>query len=412
MQLKTGIQRGVTLAVTALLGVQAGQNVLAEEKQWDFDSVLFTYMEGDSRVSDVSLRLEAVRSGETEEQLTLGLSVDALSGASPSGAIPTHTPQTVTTPSGNTNVYAAELPLNSFTDRRIAGQAAYLFPLGDQNRLSTGFTLSQEDDYRHAGVNASFSQDFFDRNTTISAGFGLSADSIDPVDGIPLALSNSDLGSTTTSAENKNVTDLLFGVTQILSPRSLVQLNYGYSSATGYLNDPYKIISQVNSNGVVQSNLYENRPDSRAGHNLYGAIKFDNQGDVTTFSYRYHSDDWDISSSTFDLRHRLSLGENGHYIEPHLRFYNQSAADFYRLQLPDSEAVPTHISADYRLAKFSAITLGFRYGIKGPWGNDWRINLEYYQQNPSDNTSDYVDQAGLDLNPGVSALIFSIGARF
>jgi len=299
MQLKTGIQRGVTLAVTALLGVQAGQNVLAEEKQWDFDSVLFTYMEGDSRVSDVSLRLEAVRSGETEEQLTLGLSVDALSGASPSGAIPTHTPQTVTTPSGNTNVYAAELPLNSFTDRRIAGQAAYLFPLGDQNRLSTGFTLSQEDDYRHAGVNASFSQDFFDRNTTISAGFGLSADSIDPVDGIPLALSNSDLGSTTTSAENKNVTDLLFGVTQILSPRSLVQLNYGYSSATGYLNDPYKIISQVNSNGVVQSNLYENRPDSRAGHNLYGAIKFDNQGDVTTFSYRYHSDDWDISSSTF-----------------------------------------------------------------------------------------------------------------
>ena len=124
MQLKTGIQRGVTLAVTALLGVQAGQNVLAEEKQWDFDSVLFTYMEGDSRVSDVSLRLEAVRSGETEEQLTLGLSVDALSGASPSGAIPTHTPQTVTTPSGNTNVYAAELPLNSFTDRRIAGQAA------------------------------------------------------------------------------------------------------------------------------------------------------------------------------------------------------------------------------------------------------------------------------------------------
>ena len=49
MQLKTGIQRGVTLAVTALLGVQAGQNVLAEEKQWDFDSVLFTYMEGDSR---------------------------------------------------------------------------------------------------------------------------------------------------------------------------------------------------------------------------------------------------------------------------------------------------------------------------------------------------------------------------
>ena len=74
--------------------------------------------------------------------------------------------------------------------------------------------------------------------------------------------------------------------------------------------------------------------------------------------------------------------------------------------------MPTHISADYRLAKFSAITLGFRYGIKGPWGNDWRINLEYYQQNPSDNTSDYIDQAGLDLNPGVSALIFSIGARF
>lgn len=400
------------MALGALLGPQVVQNVMAEERQWDFDSALFSYIESDNRVRDLSVRLEAVRSGETDEKLTLGFSVDALSGASPSGAIPTHTPQTVTTPSGNNNVYSGELPLNSFVDKRIAGNVTYQIPLGQENRLTTGLTFSTEDDYRHAGVNANWSRDLFNKNTTINAGIAFAADTIDPVDGIPQALSNSDLAITSESSESKNVNDVLVGVTQILSPRSLLQLNYAYSSASGYLNDPYKIISQVNTNGTVQSNLYENRPDSRDGHTLYGALKFDTKGDVTTTSYRYHIDDWGISSNTVDLRHRLALSGGDHYLEPHFRYYTQSAADFYRLQLSKGEAIPTDISADYRLAKFSAITLGFSYGLKGPWGKDWRLNLDYYQQNPSEQSSEFSDQDGLDLNPGFSALILTIGGRF
>ncbi|MEK9744381.1 MAG: DUF3570 domain-containing protein [Gammaproteobacteria bacterium] len=412
MQLTPKTQRKMALAVTALLGVNAAKQVHAEESEWQFDSSVFSYMESDNRVTDLSVRLEAQRTTESEKIFALGLSVDSLSGASPNGAIATHTPQTVTSPSGNSQVYASELPMNRFYDRRFAGQVSYQLPVGALSRLTTGLTFSQEDDYQHAGLNLSFARDFFQRNTTLNAGVAFSSDSVKPVDGIPNALSNVDLGQKRSTNEDKAVTDLLLGVTQVLSPKALLQLNYGYSDASGYLNDPYKLISQVNGLGTVESNIYENRPEARLGHNLYGALKLDNRGDVTTLSYRFHTDDWGIDSNTFDLRYRFSLGASQHYIEPHVRYYAQSAADFYRLQLTPNDNVPAHVSADYRLAAFSAITLGFRYGISGPWGSDWRLNFDYYTQNPSDNSSEFADQQGLNLNPGVSAIILSLGARF
>ncbi len=45
--------------------------------------------------------------------------------------------------------------------------------------------------------------------------------------------------------DSKDVLDLVLGVTQVINRNLLVQLNYSFSSADGYLNDPYKIVSLV-----------------------------------------------------------------------------------------------------------------------------------------------------------------------
>jgi hypothetical protein len=98
-------------------------------------------------------------------------------------------------------------------------------------------------------------------------------------------------------------------------------------------------------------------------------------GKVLDASYRYMTDDWEIDSHTVDLRLRWPLGESS-YIEPHLRFYTQSEADFYTISLVDGVELPRFASADYRLGNFDAITAGLKYGWRTRNGNEMSIRAE------------------------------------
>ena len=117
--------------------------------------------------------------------------------------------------------------------------------------------------------------------------------------------------------ENKTVVDLLFGVTQVLSRKSLLQLNYTLGSNSGYLTDPYKLLSVIDDNqaspdygeiinqgtaGDGYSYRHENRPDSRLSHAIYAKYIRQLEEDVINFSYRYFFDDWGITSHTMAQR--------------------------------------------------------------------------------------------------------------
>ena len=98
--------------------------------------------------------------------------------------------------------------------------------------------------------------------------------------------------------------DILLGVTQVLDRKSLLQVNYTLSSNNGYMTDPYKILSVVDSNtGLIINTdpyLYENRPDSRLSQSLYAKYVHQFNEDVIYLSYRYFWDDWDITAHTID----------------------------------------------------------------------------------------------------------------
>ena len=49
----------------------------------------------------------------------------------------------------------------------------------------------------------------------------------------------------------------------------LAQINLSADRFTGYLNDPYKILSVIDDGGATTGYLYEQRPDQRTRESVY-----------------------------------------------------------------------------------------------------------------------------------------------
>jgi len=430
MQLKrkasTSIGASLAAATAGLLGQSPGRAIAQELAPWEYDTAILLYSESDNRVRDVSLNLDARKEVREEAFLNLKLAIDTLTGASPSGAAPANTVQTFTTPSGGStfDIAAGEQVLDpSFLDTRTALAANYDFPLGRFTRFDLGLSLSDEYDYSHSGVNMKLDRDFDNRNTTFTFGLALANDSIDPVGGAPIGLAPmTATGGNKQGDQSKDVTDILLGVTQVLNRHSLVQFNVSLSESDGYQTDPYKILSVVDPvtgnpviapplNGLPYLYRYENRPDTRDKQSIYGLYKRDIGGNVFDVSYRYMTDDWDVDSHTIDLHYRWNL-ESGSYLQPHLRFYSQTAAGFYHSVLFNGTPLPDFASADYRLSEFDGLTLGIKFGRETRRG-EMSGRLEIYQQTGSASPGSQVGSLqSFDLNPGLEAIIAQFSYKF
>lgn len=424
--MKKNIRMTLAAAGCALLG---SSPVLAEDKHdvgdWDISAALLFYNESD-RVQAIEPIITAKKQLDTDETLVLKLTVDSLTGASASGAVPTNRPQTFTTPSGNGTyvIGGNETPLDdSFLDTRYAINAAWEKPVGKDLTMVLGGNYSYEYDYTSISVNTSLAKDINEGNTTLSAGLSVGFDTVDPVGGQPIAFAAmQERGGALLrngTSDNKTLLDIVFGVTQIIDKNSLFQINYSVSQSDGYLTDPYKVISVVDAstgiplfNNVSEPNLptvlFENRPDTRLKHSLFGQYKRYLGGDVLDTSYRFMIDDWGIDSHTIDLRYRWQLTGN-QFIQPHVRLYQQSAADFYTPFFVDGTQ-PTagnsaiEASADYRLGEFTAYTVGLEYGQEHA-NNSWSVALEYYLQSGSEPDNKFGELSNQELYPDVDALM-------
>jgi hypothetical protein len=433
MQLKKPIGASLATATCGLLGALPSAPVAAQETpDWEVDTSLLYYGEDDSRVTDASLMTSIRRVLDEDRSFNLNLTVDALTGATPSGAVPSSTVQTFTGPSGGESYEVApgETPLDeSFLDTRVALSGNWQQALGESMRWNAGFSGSDEYDYLHLGINGRLERDFNQRNTTVYLGAAYGQDEIKPVGGVPIGLSpmqgeegeGEDEDSGRLDNDSKDVLDVLFGATQVLSRRSLLEVAYSYSKSDGYLNDPYKILSVVDPvtglpvAGPVGSGLnlylYENRPDTRAKQSLFAEWRHAFDRDSMAVSFRLMDDDWGVTSQTVEARYRWNRTAND-YIEPHLRYYTQSAADFYRTVLFAGAPLPEHASADYRLADSDAYTVGFKYGHRTERG-EFSVRLEYYRQAGDASPGSAVgDLVNFDLVPPLTAVIAQFGYKF
>lgn len=409
-------------AVCALLGI-VPQSKAAEapaEKTWSVDSSVLYYSEADKRVQAVEPVVELRKQFSEGREAALKLTLDVLTGATPNGATASNVPQTFTRPSGSGSYVVApgETPLDdTFHDTRVAGNGSWKQPLGRLSLLTLGGNFSKEYDFTSMGLSAQLTRDFNQKNTTLLFGLSTEADSVDPVGGKPIPFAPMAAAGAVQprqgGSDSKSVIDAMLGVTQVVNRRTLMQINYSLSSASGYLNDPYKFLSRIDPvSGSTIDYLYENRPDSRTKHAIYWLTRYHLNRDVVSASYRYFFDDWGIKSHTVDLTYNWKYSENK-YFEPHLRFYSQSEADFYRLHLLNGDPLPREASSDYRLAKFNGLTYGLKWGWDMPKGRAFILRLEYYNSIGDSSPSEAVGiQRGLDLYPDLKSLIAQVQYRF
>lgn len=412
MQLKTKkVIRLLSIATATLIANTAH----AEETEWDVDSALLIYSETD-RVSAVEPVVSMYKDLGDDESISMKLTLDSLTGASATGAVPSSNIQTFTRPSGKGayTVKPNETPLDdTFHDSRAAFSLNHEKPIDRNNRRTLGFNISKEFDFFSLAGNASWQHDTNQKNTTYLMGVNIEMDQITPVGNAPVPLSDVSLKNKDASSEDKNIIDLVFGVTQIIDKRSLFQVNLSLSQADGYMTDPYKMVSIVDATGEPSSHIFEQRKDNRSRQSLYGKYKISlENNDIVTASYRYMTDNWGVNSHTFDATYKYKLSD-GYFIQPHLRLYEQSPADFYRYFLLDSESIPKYVSADYRLGKMTATTVGVKFGQDINEQHSWSARIEFYDQSGDSSPSSAIGQLQQqDLYPDVEALIIQANYSF
>ncbi len=429
MQLKRkrSIGGSIATATCGLLGTLPTTRVHAEDtRRWEGESALLYYAEDGDRVRDLSFDSAFRYSLDEDRSLTLKLTVDSLSGASPSGAVPTDAVQTFTRPSGNGSyqVPAGELPLDdTFLDTRFALAATWSQTLGESSRVSFGVSGSTEYDYLHLGANARWERDFNQRNTTLFAGLAYAQDQIEPVGGAPIPfapMQEAGDQSSKTGNESKEVIDALVGITQVLSRRTLLSVSYSYGTSDGYLTDPYRVLTVVDpltgrpvagpAGSGLDLYLYESRPESRTKQSLFAEWRYAFDRDSLALNYRIMNDDWGVTSSTAEAHYRWNWSARD-YLEPHLRYYTQTAADFYRTYLVDGNPLPENASPDQRLADMDAVTVGLKYGRRTQVG-EFSLRLEYYRQTGEPDPAPIGVQATFDLVPPLTAVIAQFGYKF
>jgi len=313
--------------------------------------------------------------------------IDALAGATPTGQPPA--------------VPGGPVPLSTLSDRRKAWSLDFTreFP---RVAATVGFANSRESDYVSNGLSLNTVTNFNQKNTMLLLGIAGTDDEIKVFH--------------QAEWEGKETMDVIIGVTQLIDPRTSVTVNLGYGHSSGFHADPYRLILQ---NTEVQPGVFlpltypENRPDSRDKWTLFTALNraFPEARGALDASYRWFHDSFGTTAHTVEVAWFQKLGER-FTLRPGFRFYDQTAADFYRLDLNgagfDALLAPDpngpFYSADYRVSAFRSTT----WGLKVIWAlnANWQIDAaweRYEMRGKDDRTSPYVYP---------QADIPSLGAKF
>ncbi len=382
--------------------------------QLDLETLLY----GEARRVDVFEPTgRFTRSYADGESLFGQVGVDVITGASPTGEVPSGTSQTITTASGHLKQTSpSQIPTSQFSDVRFAIDGGWTRPFW---LLTPTLDLhfSREKDYQSLGVTGTVAIDLPDHLTTFTAGGGYNGDDVFPVGGVTDGLvSPTRTGVPRPNNKTKWVASGLVGVSRVLTRRWLVGLTGSYTSEQGYLTEPYKLLSVIDgTSGMPVSSLTEKRPSSRTRTSILASSVYDFDRDVLYLTYRYYWDDWNVHSHTIDAKYRYELGGDT-FLEPHIRFYDQSAASFFRYGLIDTEPLPNFATSDYRLGNLKSLTLGatlgFRLsGIKG----EWSVRAEYLGQFADSHPSGVVGiERQYDLYPtlNIGSLLLGYSIQF
>jgi hypothetical protein len=133
--------------------------------------------------------------------------------------------------------------------------------------LTVGMSHSGENDYVSRAASLLATRSSENKNTTWTAGIAINRDQINPANQIVFN-------------ETKRSSELLLGVTQVVTMNDIVQFNMGYYKGQGYFSDPYKI--------------YDERPRDRTQQKFQTRWNhyFNDLNATSRLAYRYYTDSW------------------------------------------------------------------------------------------------------------------------
>jgi len=217
---------------------------------------------------------------------------------------------------------------------------------------------STENDYDAVFMSYSGEYEQENNHTTLSWGASFSNDRLSPTD--------ADQYGRIKHAE-KNIASGSFGVTRVINRNSLIQSGVQVTYLDGFLSDPYK---EMWINGDI---VNDKRPGVRTMFSWSTRFRqyFAGSKAALHADYRYFHDDWGVRAHTLDLAWHQPFGQNFE-LAPSIRYYSQTAADFYIPAITDGTQ-PLFWSSDYRLATFGAL----RYRLSATWRSEsWSVNLD------------------------------------
>ena len=264
---------------------------------------------------------------------------ESLSGASPWYTVPGASGQPIVNMSGASGI----------RDRRSEISVAGHYYL-DNGALGANLGYSEEDDYRavYAGIDGL--RHFNNELTSVALSVSYSSDDLFPTDAALFGRIQS---------AHKHSLSAYASVSQIINQTTVLQSALTLTEQDGYLSDPYK--------------LRDVRPGDKTQIAWANSLrKFFVEADAALHvNYRYYHDDFGISSHTLDMAWHQNLG-NRLQVVPAVRYYTQSAADFYTNIDDFLKPLDQAQSSDSRLSAFGAVSGSLSLVTRL---SDWTVNL-------------------------------------
>jgi hypothetical protein len=302
------------------------------------------------------------------------------------------------------------------------------FELGyewDTAEIQLGGGLSSEPDFQAGFVRLGGGVDLDEKRTHLGAGLSYTHGDTDAVldhDAVPYI----DTSGFTDQIEvrqgsgdvvlegTRNDWGVQLGASRVLTRNAVVELDLGFLRSTGYLANPYKVMEVAFIDpeqqflappggyyGQVRA-LLEKLPRARNQLSLGARLAhYVEAADASLqLGYGFHYDDWGILAHSFEASWGQPL-PFGFLLTPRIRYYTQSAADFYAPYLISQQAylrvvsdpdtgeiisitpfdhslLPKHYSSDQRFSGFGALGGGISVSKQLAPGVSLRSDFEYY----------------------------------
>jgi hypothetical protein len=217
--------------------------------------------------------------------------------------------------------------------------------LNGRTQYTVAFSNSDETDYTANTAAFDVSQDLFGDLTTLSFGYSRGWDEVRKRDDPEFS-------------EPVDRSTWRIGLSQILTPKLMVGMNWELVSDEGFLNNPYRSVRYLDPGSVLgyayQPEVY---PNTRVSNALaVSARYFLPYRAALAGNYRWFTDTWGIDASTVTLGYTHPWGERWIF-ELTYRWYTQGAADFYSDLFPNANA-QNFLARDKELSTFTSNMVG------------------------------------------------------